>query len=63
MGISEIRGTLFLGPDTKDPTILGYRIRAPDFRKLPDGCMAVAMPALLKACLARHSDCNLGRSQ
>ena len=53
MGISEIRGTLFLGPDTKDPTILGYRIRAPDFRKLPDG--AWQLQCLLYSKLALHA--------
>ena len=32
----KIRGTLFWGPENKDPSInLGYYIRVPYFRKLP----------------------------
>ena len=34
-GDSENMGTLFGGPYNKDPTILGYYIRVPYFRKLP----------------------------
>ena len=35
VGVSENWGTLFGGPCNKDPTILGYYIRVPYFRKLP----------------------------
>ena len=31
----KMRGTLFWGPYSKDPTILGYSIGVPYFRKLP----------------------------
>ena len=31
----KIRGTLLCGPYNKDPTILGYSIWVPNFRKLP----------------------------
>ena len=34
MGVSENRGTLFWGPYNKDPTIEGFYISVPNFRKL-----------------------------
>ena len=35
MGVPKIRGTLFWGPYSKDPTNSGYYTRVPYFRKLP----------------------------
>ena len=33
-GVPKMRGTVFGGPQNKDPTILGYYIGVPYFRKL-----------------------------